>query len=273
MSSNGSLNDRMKEFYEDRCKTYLTRKVPVIIRIDGRAFHTFTRGFDRPYDKVFHEAMNATLLYLCKNIPGCKFGYTQSDEITLVLTDYDTLSTDGWFDYAVQKLCSISASMATLEFNRQFMNAINRWWSKPYAPMDDSYAPLYNAYIKSATLGAMFDARVFSIPEDEIVNSLIWRQQDATRNAIQMLGQTHFSQKELEHKTVDMIQEMLFSQKGINFNDMPVEFKRGVCCYRHQVPCESKDSGYKLEWKIDYESPIFTKDRNYVEKHFQRSTS
>ena len=88
-----SLGDRMKENYENRAKTYLIRRMPVIIRIDGKAFHTFTKGFDKPYDEVFHQAMNETLRFLCKSIQGCKFGYTQSDEITLLLTDYDTLTT------------------------------------------------------------------------------------------------------------------------------------------------------------------------------------
>lgn len=115
-----SLGDRMKENYENRAKTYLTRRMPVIIRLDGKAFHSFTKGLKKPYDEIFHNTMNATMKYLCENIQGCKLGYTQSDEITLLLTDYDTLTTDGWFDYAVQKMCSVSASMATMAFNRFF---------------------------------------------------------------------------------------------------------------------------------------------------------
>ena len=120
MSTKDALGDRMKEFYENRSKTYLTRRTPVIIRLDGKAFHSFTKGFKRPYDEIFHEAMNETLRYLCKNIQGCKIGYTQSDEISILLTDYATLETDAWFDYEVQKICSISASMATMAFNKYF---------------------------------------------------------------------------------------------------------------------------------------------------------
>ena len=115
-----SLGDRMKENYENRSKTYLTRRTPVIIRLDGKAFHTFTRGMKKPYDEIFHNTMNATMKYLCENIQGCKLGYTQSDEITLLLTDYDTLTTSAWFDYNVQKICSVSASMATMAFNKFF---------------------------------------------------------------------------------------------------------------------------------------------------------
>ena len=115
-----SLGDRMKENYENRAKTYLVRRMPVIIRLDGKAFHTFTKAFKKPYDEIFHNTMNATMQYLCENIQGCKVGYTQSDEITLLLTDYDTLTTDAWFGYGVQKMCSVAASMATLAFNKAF---------------------------------------------------------------------------------------------------------------------------------------------------------
>ena len=265
----------MKEFYENRAKHYLTRKMPVMIRIDGKAFHSFTKGFSRPYDEVFHNAMNATLLYLCKNIQGCKFGYTQSDEISLVLTDLDTLTTDGWFDYGVQKMCSVAASMATLEFNRRFNEMAFEWWAahSKEADFDETKGNIYKAYIKAKDKGAMFDARVFSIPEEEVVNCFIWREQDATRNAIQMLGQTHFSHKQLEGRSCNDIQDMLFIEKGINFNDMPIEFKRGVCCYRTQVPTVERLIGYKTEWVLDKECPIFTQDREYIEKHLVRKDS
>lgn len=269
-----SLGDRMKEFYENRSKIYLTRRTPVIIRIDGKAFHSFTKGFSKPYDELFHSAMNATLTYLCKNIQGCKFGYTQSDEISLVITDYDTINTAGWFDYSIQKMCSIAASMATLEFNRAFADEVQKWFQKNIIRAhDDNFAldisDTYDAYNKAMSKGAMFDARVFAIPKEEVINCFIWRQQDATRNAIQMLGQTHFSHKMLEGKSCNDIQDMLFIEKGINFNDMPIEFKRGVCCYRKEIPCTERLCGYKKEWIIDKECPIFTQDRNYIERHLQ----
>ena len=255
MATKDSLGDRMKEFYENRSKTYLTRRTPVMMRLDGRSFHSFTKGFNRPYDEVFHNTMNATLLYLCKNIQGCKFGYTQSDEISLVLTDLDTLTTDGWFDYGVQKMCSVAASMATLEFNRQFIKAIRDWWNKPYAPMDDVNKPLYDAYLKAIERGAMFDARVFSIPEEEVCNYFIWRFLDCYRNSVQMMGQTYFSHKELHGCSSAVIQEMLFTKLGINYNDMPLEFKRGVACIR------TTDG-----WMLDKEMPDPRKDRDYFER-------
>lgn len=260
-----SLGDRMKENYENRSKTYLTRRTPCIIRLDGKAFHSFTRGFQKPYDEIFHEAMNSTLQYLCKNIQGCKFGYTQSDEISLLLTDYDTLNTDAWFDYSVQKMCSVAASMATMIFNKSFNTLVDDYhksdlWCNHY--FEEPIKKYSEALKKCCDKGAMFDARCFSIPASEVCNAFIWRQEDATRNAIQMLGQTHFSHGELHKKNTDMIQEMLW-QKGINFNDMPIEFKRGVCCYKRYVEVRG---AIRTEWYIDKECPIFTKDRNYIER-------
>ena len=273
MNKRDSLGDRMKEFYENRSKTYLTRRTPVIIRLDGKAFHTFTRGLKRPYDKVFHNAMNETLKYLCENIQGCKLGYTQSDEITLLLTDYDTLTTDAWFGYNVQKMCSVAASMATMAFNKFFSyeyEELNRWVSEG-EPTADEIDYMYTVYDKMVQ-GAMFDARCFSIPREEVTNCFIWRQQDATRNAIQMLGQCSFSHKELQNKSCNNIQDMLMLQKGINFNDMPTEFKRGVCCIKKDTTNvvafgETVDTIERPCWVIDKEIPIFTQDRDYIERY------
>lgn len=256
-----SLGDRMKENYENRAKTYLVRRTPVIIRIDGKAFHTFTRGFKKPYDDIFHNAMNATMKYLCENIQGCKLGYTQSDEITLLLTDYDTLTTDAWFDNNVQKICSVSASMATMAFNkylREFSRDTLRRINNAFTctSEEDNYA---TALEKAIDKGAMFDSRCFNIPKEEVTNCFVWRQQDATRNAIQMLGQCNFTHKELQGKSCNDIQDMLMLQKGINFNDMPAKFKRGVCCRKG-------DDG---KWIVDEEIPVFTQDRDYVESAFK----
>lgn len=267
MSEKNSLDNRMKESYENRSKTYLTRRVPVIIRLDGKAFHTFTKNLKKPYDEVFHKSMNDTLVYLCKNIQGCKIGYTQSDEITLLLTDYDTITTSAWFEYGVQKVCSVASSMATLAFNKAFaknsrdiLRKINNCFT--CTSEEEQYA---SALEKCIDKGAMFDARCFNIPVDEVTNCFIWRQQDATRNAIQMLGQCNFSHKELHKKSTADIQDMLMLEKNINFNDIPTEFKRGVCCIKKQIPSTERLVGYKTEWVIDKEIPIFTKDRSYIE--------
>ena len=249
-----SLGDRMKGNYENRAKTYLIRRTPVIIRLDGKAFHTFTRGFKRPYDELFHQAMNNTLKYLCENIQGCKIGYTQSDEITLLLTDYDTVTTEAFFDYNVQKVCSIAASMATLMFNKYFRIAINEFFSGK--TLSDDLGDYHTTMSVARDKGAMFDARCFNVPKEEVTNCFIWRQQDATRNAIQMLGQANFSHSDLQGRSCSDIQDMLMLQKDINFNDMPVAFKRGICCYK-----TSKG------WTLDYNIPIFTQNRDYIENH------
>ena len=185
---------RMKR-YETASRTYLTRRMPVIMRIDGRAFHSFTRGFQRPFDPVLRTAMSNTMLLLCKEIQGCVLGYTQSDEITLVLVDYQTLTSDAWFDYEVEKMCSIGASAATVFFLRSFSDAYDKWFS--YAG-DCSPAERIMTYKRATKKMPMFDCRVFNVPKEDICNNLLWRQQDATRNSIQSVGQAFFSHKELE---------------------------------------------------------------------------
>jgi len=253
---NDALGDRMKQNYENRSKTFLTRRMPVIIRIDGKAFHTFTRGFKEPYDEILRDSMNQTMKHLCESIQGCKFGYAQSDEISLLLTDYDKLETDAWFNYSVQKLCSVSASIATAAFNKHFLSNYNTYRDKEvYRPNVTEEVMNYLDILHRRLFTALFDARCFNIPKEEVTNCFIWRQQDATRNAIQTLGQCYFSNKELDEKSCNEIQDMLMTRKGVNFNDMPTDYKRGTCCYKN-------DTG----WIIDKEPPIFTKDREYVER-------
>ena len=250
-----ALGKRMKDNYETIPKTRLMRRTPVAIRIDGKAFHTFTRGFKRPFDDVLANSMYNTLAYLCKNIQGCVFGYTQSDEITLILCDYQTLTTDAWFDYEVQKMCSISASMATMIFNKEFSKAVDNVTIDIDNEEDDT--KYINTLIRAKEKGAMFDSRCFNIPKEEVTNLIYWRQLDATRNSIQMVGQANFSHKQLQHKSCNEIQDMLYVQKGINWDDTPTKYKRGVACFKDE-------SG----WRLDYEMPIIKgEDRDYVERH------
>ena len=226
-----SLGDRMKR-YENVPKLNLVRRMPVIIRLDGKAFHTFTRGFERPFDELLMKTMDATMKFLCENIQGCVLGYKQSDEITLVLVDYKTLKTDAWFEYSVEKMCSIAASMATLAFNKAFEENVDDWYCLNMCDRNQDEVDKLNAQAKcyySKLNKAMFDARVFNLPKEEVMNCLIWRQQDATRNSIQSVGQVNFSHKELNGKSCNDIQDMLFTQKGINWNDFPVACKRGTC--------------------------------------------
>ena len=263
------LGMRMKEFYEGVPKTRLVRRMPVAIRIDGKAFHTFTRGFQKPFDEILVKSMQDTMKYLCENIQGCVLGYTQSDEITLILIDYQNLNSCAWFDYEVQKMCSIAASMATMAFNKFFTKNVN------YFEMTHEYDDTINEYcttlVNAAEKGAMFDARVFNIPKEEVCNLIYWRQLDATRNSIQMVGQVNFSHKELQNKSCNMIQEMLFAEKGINWNDYPTHLKRGSCCIKTTIQnpnVDIKDGAYpKSIWMIDLDIPIFKGDgRQYIDK-------
>lgn len=275
-----TLGDRMKNNYENISRYYLTRRMPVIIRIDGKAFHTFTRGFKKPFDDILVSTMQDTMKYLCENIQGCVLGYTQSDEISLVLTDYAELTTDAWFGNNLQKMCSVSASMATLAFNKFFSGRVQEFMYDCCDEFGDDVLPekqndyelAHNVYFKKFN-AAMFDSRVFTIPKEEVCNYLIWRQQDATRNSIQYVGQANFSQKELHGKSCNNIQDMLMIQNGINWNDYATTLKRGSCCIKVDDGLTEYDEtgnicGYtqRSKWIIDNEIPIFSQDRNYIEK-------
>lgn len=270
MNKNDNLGDRMKT-YENVTRTHLTRRTPVIIRIDGKAFHTFTRGFNKPFDSILVETMQDTMKYLCENIEGCVLGYTQSDEITLVLCDYKKLTSQAWFDNNVQKMCSISASMATLEFNRKFCENKNRWIMDTYDCVHSNEGMLgewfktKNAYDGAGFHGALFDSRVFNIPKEEVNNCLLWRQQDATRNSIQSVAQANFSHKQLQNKNCSELQEMLLEEKGINWNNIPTHLKRGSCCIKEQYEIETEDGvTLRSRWIIDKEIPVFSQDTSYV---------
>lgn len=264
MPINDELGKRMKEYYEQVPKIRLVRRTPVAIRLDGKAFHTFTRGFKKPFDEILIKTMQETMKKLCENIQGCILGYTQSDEITLILQDYKTLDTAAWFDYEVQKMCSIASSMCTLYFNQIFRTNVNEYCAGKQ--MDDYQKTLCLARDK----GAMFDARVFNIPKEEVTNLIYWRQLDATRNSIQMVGQANFSHKELQNKSCNMIQDMLMTEKGINWNDFPAYQKRGSCCIKKYYTIGDPDDPELLytrsQWIVDLNIPKFiNEDRNYID--------
>ena len=260
MNKYDALGFRMKK-YEYVTRTHLINRCPVVIRIDGKAFHTFTRGLKKPFDEVLIRTMQNTMKYLCENIQGCVLGYTQSDEITLVLIDYKNLNSTGWFDYNIQKMCSVAASMATTAFNKFFAfeyEEINRWVSEcEHSQEDEKY--MYTMYNKLGN--AMFDARAFNIPKEEVTNCILWRQNDATRNSIEMVGQANFSQNQLHKKSCREIQDMLLLQKNINWSNFPTHLKRGSCCIR-----KVDESTGRSKWIIDIEIPIFKGDgRKYID--------
>lgn len=241
------IGTRMKR-YENVNRNYLTPRTPVIIRIDGKAFHTFSKGFEKPFDEIMVKSMQDTMKYLCENIQGCVLGYTQSDEITLILIDYEKLDTNAWFDYNIQKCVSVSSSMATLAFNKAFIRNVK----------------LFNKesniiYINAIEKGALFDSRIFNIPKEEVTNCLFWRQLDASINSVQSLGFANFSHKEMQGKSCSQVQDMLMLQKNINWNDLATTLKRGSCCIKKQI-------GERSQWVIDNEIPIFKNDgRKYIE--------
>lgn len=262
-----SLAKRMKD-YEQVPKTRLIRKTPVILRIDGKAFHTFTKGFKKPFDEILMQAMQETTKYLCENIQGCVLGYTQSDEITLVLIDYKKLESCAWFDYEVQKMCSIAASMATMAFNNAFSELYHK---NLFEDLNVSTEDTYYDNLFKKVGKAMFDARCFNLPKEEVTNNLYWRQLDASRNSVQMVGQANFPHKELQNKSCNQIQDMLFTQKGINWNDLPTYQKRGSCCIKEYYQSEEVDIKegvcMRSRWIIDKEIPIFKGEgRQYIEE-------
>ena len=281
MPTHDDLGLRMKTFYEQIPKTRLMRRCPVAIRIDGKSFHTFCKNFQKPFDEVLIKSMQQTMKYLCENIQGCVLGYTQSDEITLILVDYKKLTSAAWFDYEVQKMCSIAASMAAMAFNKYFRSYVNLYIYDNC--LSEDAAEYVKILINAMEKGAMFDARCFNIPKEEVCNLIYWRQLDAARNSIQMVGQANFSHKELQNKSCNDIQDMLMTQKGINWNDFPTHQKRGSCCIKTEVSVteettvteshfgEDKEKHVinieRPHWIIDNEIPIFRgEDRNYIDK-------
>lgn len=241
-----SLGDRMKT-YEEVPKVRLVKRTPVIIRLDGKAFHTFTKRkvikdsqIDDPFSDIMRDCMQTATAALARSVQTACFAYTQSDEISILLKDWDTLTTQAWFDSQVQKIVSIAAAKATMYFNRAY----------------EQYEK-----IEASESVPVFDARVFNLPKEEVCNYFIWRQQDATRNSINMLAQFHFSHKELQGKNISQVQDMLMLQKGINWNDLETWKKRGTGVYKGE-------SGEKNDgWRIDrYDTPIFTQDREYIDR-------
>lgn len=272
-TSKDSLGDRMKR-YEAVSKSTLVSRMPVILRLDGCHFHTFAKKFQKPFDKVLMETMQVTMAHLCQLIQGCVFGYTQSDEITLVLVDYKKLNSSAWFDNEVQKMCSVAAAMATLEFNKVmpliFINWVNEYLDNNGHNTDDpEFKRLKKIYHDAMDLGAYFDCRAFNVPKEDVCNCILWRQQDATRNSIQMLAQANFSHKSLQNLNCNQLQEKLFTEKGINWNDLDTPKKRGSAFFKDLVKTvnDNGEEVEELDWKLDVDMPILTQDRKYVERH------
>lgn len=222
-----SLGDRMKDYYESAYNIKLIRRMPVIVRLDGRAFHAFTRNCAKPFDSKLSANMVDTAYSLCSEMQGAKCAYIQSDEISILLTDFDTLTTQPWFSNNLQKIVSVSAGMASAHFSK-----------------------LYESF-------AVFDSRAFNIPKEEVCNYFVWRQKDWIRNSVQMLAQSHFSHKQLQNKGQSDMHDMLHSI-SINWADIEPRWRNGVIVYRDP----SEENGWHQT-----DSVILTQDRNFIERY------
>jgi len=266
------LGKRMKEQYEQRTRTWLPRRTYTIIRLDGKAFHTFTKKMKRPYDKDFMLNMDRTAMFLCKHIQGAKMAYVQSDEISILLTDFDKITTDAWFDGQVQKIVSVSASLATGIFNALMLQdyfcgeegkGVNEHFNEG-VDIEDYQISIssivnYMPYGFPGKALAFFDSRVFCIPDPtEVENYFVWRQKDAMRNSISMHAQSLFSHKELHGKSQSDMHDMIHD-KGENWDKLPDGFKRGRTIYKDAVEYDEDNIVSKVDWAI--RTPDFLKER------------
>lgn len=262
MAIHDDLGDRMKK-YENVPKVKLKTKTPVIIRIDGKNFHNYTKGFNRPFDDVLSRAMDETMKRLCEEITGCVLAMHESDEISLLLIDYQNPNRQAWYDYRVQKMCSIGSSMATWYFNKAFQAVVDDFY------YDDTYKKgIFPCYWKSIKKGAMFDCRCFNLPQDEVTNYFYWRQLDTMRNSIQMVGRAVFSHKALQNKSCSDIKEML-KENGIDFdNDCQKKYSRGTYCIREEYQLiTERGEATRHRWVIDENAPLFKGEgRKYIDR-------
>ena len=272
------LGDRMKKNYENRTRILLPRRTYTVIRIDGKAFHTYTRGLQRPFDDGLIEDMDNTAIYLCQNIQGAKLGFVQSDEISIVLTDFDKITTDAWFDGNIQKIVSVSSSMATSKFNQlRLIRHIDENGMDGYAVAIDGNM-ITSVDVLNFKL-AEFDARTFTIPsKTEVYNYMVWRQQDTVRNSISSVAQSLYSAKQLNGKNMTEQQDMIH-EKGINWNDYAPKYKRGrfICKEEYEVvpdielpenipPVNSFETVMRTRW-VSSECPTFTQDPEFLNNY------
>lgn len=274
--------DKRMQNYKYTSDQSLMRRTPVIIHIDGMHFHTFTKGLDKPFDEILVRSMQDTAKYLCENIQGCVLAYTQSDEINLLLIDYQKLDSQAWFDNRIQKLTSAAASLATLEFNRRFAERVRIMRTMVFHGNypDNSNEKTHETakYLKkfrAIKKGATFAACAFNLPQDEVTNFFYRRQQDAIRNSIQMVGQANFSHTELQHKSCEDIKQMLRDKSEATggtikpWEDYPMFLQRGTCIIKNEEVLDQDDPEIckRFYWYVDENVPIFKGDgRNYINK-------
>ena len=225
-----SLGNRMKQYYEEAFKVVLPMRIPLILRIDGRCFHSWTKKnkLERPFDEKFIKNMGLMTKELCREIGCAEVAYVQSDEISILIHNYKKLDSQGWFGNELQKIVSISSAFCSSYFSRLYLTE------------------------------TMFDCRAFVLPEAEVNNYFLWRQQDASRNSIQMLARSLYSHKQCFKKNTKDLQDMIH-EKEMNWNDLETYKRRGFCVAKGE-----------RGWKIDLEIPLFNQDINYIEQHLEK---
>jgi len=247
--------------YENAYRHYLPERMPLIIRIDGSHFHTYTKNLNKPFDKDLANAFWETCKYLLENISGAKLAYHQSDEISLLITNYDKLETQSWFDNNIQKMVSLSASLATAKFNEEMRK------THPEKEL------------------ALFDARVYVLPKEEVNNYFLWRERDAMKNSISMVAQQHFTPSQLKGLNGKEMNEKLWVKKCIDYDLLPTWQRQGVVVKKdfytkvnsENVHPKSKTVARK-RWEVDFNIPVFSEDPDYINQYvfldeFESSTS
>lgn len=263
-----TLGSRMKE-YEYVTRSYLTNRIPIIIRIDGKAFHKFTRGLDKPCDTIFMEAMKETAIELCKQIQGTVMGYTQSDEISLVLMNTSNKNSELWFNNNLSKIISVSASIATLKFNSVFTRLGMVYEAENFQGLNKrKYSDKY--------MSANFDSRAFNIPEEEIINYFIWRQRDCQKNAVNSAARTMFSHKQILGLNQKQLKEKMSIDKKIDFDECYANaFKNGITVIKEQKRRVGYDNFGKEcltisnQWVEKNGTIIFETDRDEIGKYLE----
>lgn len=226
--------------YEAATRLVLPRRTYTVVRVDGRAFHTFLRHASKPWDDDVVHTMKTTTQRLCGALDGAVVGYTQSDEISVILQDFENNGTQAWFGGVVQKMASIAAATATAYFTAEYRHHFD---------LDDGPLPV-------------FDARVFTIPDVvEVANYLIWRQRDAIRNSILSLAQAHFVPSVMPGISTYGLVEMLKNGRGIDWEkDVSPGLQRGWMVRKVQ---EGEGEQMRSRWDVDA-APIFQADGSGV---------
>ena len=266
--SKDPLGERMKGQYEVRSRQLLPRRTYTIIRLDGKAFHTYTRGLNKPFDKDLIDDMDNAVVKILPEIQGAQFAYVQSDEISILLTDFAKENTDAWFDGNVQKMVSVSASLMTAEFNKlRILRKISQHRRLSGLSNNYFYDRVYCSEIEDI-VSATFDSRVFTVPDRvEVMNYFIWRNNDAARNSISMVAQSLYSHKELHGKSSSDKQEMIFD-KGINWSQYDLGLKNGRLIVKEtffaENSCHSDEASVVRTRWVSKPARKFTGDKNSI---------